>query len=119
MRLKSAACRVMQAVTYSAISVVWQCGEYFILARLRSLISAVTTRGLLECPRNVEDKEISMMSGRHNIHPSAYNTGSFKLLLSFCFFFSTDEIRPEKFSVLSYTFKKQCLSDGALVTTRS
>lgn len=116
MRFKSAAYRVMQAVTYSAISVIWQCGEYFILARLRSLIPAVTTRGILECPRNVEDKEISMMSGRCNIHPSVYNTGSFKLLERF--FFPTDEIRPEKFSVLSYAFKKQCLSNSVLVKTR-
>lgn len=87
-RFKSAAYRVMQAVTYSAISVIWQCGEYFILARLRSLISASKTRGILKCPRNVEDKEISMMSGRRNIHPSVYKTGSFKLLERVFFFFN-------------------------------
>lgn len=81
---KSTAYRVMQAVTYSAISVIWQCGEYFIPTRLRSLISAVTTCGIfIECPRNVKDKEISRMSERYNINPSVCNTGSFKLFEMF------------------------------------
>lgn len=45
-------------------------------SRLGSLVSAVTTCGMLiECLRNVEDKEISMMSERYSINLSGITLG--------------------------------------------